>query len=139
MTLAFLGEVEAEKLDRLGRKLEQSISDQAAGVLRFCEVSPFPFNSRPRVIAALAEPSNWLKTLQSQCVQVARKSGIALERRRFTPHVTLARLNGSKKQTSGLPPLFMEKEIPVEHVVLFESLLHPKGAEYQVLEAFYLK
>ena len=139
MTMAFLGYVETERLDRLGRHLEQSLSDQAAGVLRFCEVSPFPFNSRPRVIAALAEPSDWLKTLQSQCVQAARRSGIALERRRFTPHVTLARLNGRKKQTPGLPPLFMEKEIPVEHVVLFESLLHPEGAEYQVLEAFDLE
>ena len=113
MTLAFLGDVEAERLDQLARNLEQSLSDQAAGVLRFCEVSPFPFNSHPRVIAAMAEPSDWLNTLQSQCVQAARRSGIALERRRFTPHVTLARLNSRKKQTSGLPPLFMEKEIPV--------------------------
>ena len=136
MTLAFLGDVEVERLDRLGRNLDQSLSNQAAGLLRFYEVSPFPFNSRPRVIAALAEHSDWLKSLQSQCVQAARKSGIALERRRFTPHVTLARLNGRKKQTPGLPPLFMEKEIPIENVVLFESLLHPEGSEYQVLEAF---
>ena len=105
MTLAFLGDVEAERLDRLARNLEQSLSDQAAGELRFCEVSPFPFNSRPRVIAALAERSDWLKTLQSQCVQAARRSRIALERRRFTPHVTLARLNGLKKKLPGFPRL----------------------------------
>ena len=109
------------------------------GALRFNEVSPFPFNARPKVIAALAENTEWLKNLQSSCVKAVRISGIELDRRRFVPHVTLARMNGRKRNTSGLPPLFFETQITVKEVVLFESILHPEGAKYDVLEVFALK
>ena len=109
------------------------------GTLRFNEVSPFPFNALPKVIAALAEVTVWLKNLQSSCVKATRKSGIELDRRRFVPHVTLARMNGRKRNTSGLPPLFFETQITVKEVVLYESILHPEGAEYNMLEVFDLR
>ena len=139
LTLAFLGDVDEMRLERLARNLGQSLADKPEGNLRFSEVSPFPFNARPRVIAALAEATEWLKNLQSSCVKAARKSGIELDRRRFVPHVTLARMNGRKRNTSGLPPLFFETQITVKEVVLYESILHPEGAEYHMLEVFDLK
>ena len=135
----FLGDVEEIRLDRLARNLGQSLADKSLGSLRFSEVSPFPFNARPRVIAALAVATEWLKNLQSSCVKAARKSGIELDRRRFVPHVTLARLNRPKRNTSGLPPLLFETQITVKEVVLFESILHPEGAEYHMLEVFDLR
>ena len=87
----------------------------------------------------MAEVTEWLKNLQSSCVKAARKSGIELDRRRFVPHVTLARMNGRKRNTSGLPPLFFETQITFKEVVLYESILHPEGAEYHMLEVFALK
>ena len=87
----------------------------------------------------VAETMEWLKNLQSSCVKAARKSGIELDRRRFVPHVTLARMNGRKRKTSGLPPLFFETQITVKEVVLYESILHPEGAEYHILEVFDLR
>ena len=127
------------RLDRLARNLSQSLADKPGGTLCFNEVSPFPFNARPRVIAALAEATDWLKNLQSSCVKAARKSGIELDRRRFVPHVTLARMNGGKRNTSGLPPLFFETQITFKEVVLYESILHPEGSEYHMLEVFDLR
>ena len=76
LTLAFLGDVEEMQLERLARNLGQSLTDKPGGTLRFSEISPFPFNARPRVIAALAEATDWLKNLQSSCVKAARISGI---------------------------------------------------------------
>ena len=139
LTLAFLGNVEEIRLDRLARNLSQNLADKPGGTLRFSEISLFPFNARPRVIAALAEATEWLKKLQSSCVKAARKSGIELDRRRFVTHVTLARLNRPKRNSSGLPPLFFETQITVKEVVLYESILHPEGAEYHMLEVFALK
>ncbi len=139
LTLAFLGDVEEMRLERLARNLTQNLADKPLGALRFNEVSPFPFNARPKVIAALAENTVWLKNLQSSCVRGVRNSGIELDRRRFVPHVTLARMNGRKRKTSGLPPLFFETQITVKEVVLYESILHPEGAEYHMLEVFDLR
>ena len=112
LTLAFLGDLEEMRLERLARNLSQNLADKPVGTLRFSEISPFPFNARPRVIAALAENTEWLKNLQSSCVKAARKSAIELDRRRFVPHVTLARLNRPKRNTSGLPPLFLKLKSP---------------------------
>ena len=139
LTLSFLGNVEEIRLERLARNLGQSLADKPLQTLRFNEISLFPFNARPKVIAALAENKEWLKNLQSSCIKAARKSGIDLYRRRFVPHVTLARLNRLKRNTSGLPPLFFETQITVKEVVLYESILHPEGAEYHMLEVFALK
>ena len=139
LTLAFLGDVEEIRLERLARNLGQNLADKPLGILHFSEVSPFPFNARPKVIAALAEATVWLKNLQSSCVIAVRKSGIELDRRRFVPHVTLARMNGRKRNTSGLPPLFFETQIIFKEVVLYESSLHPEGAEYHMLEVFDLR
>ena len=136
MTLAFLGNVEEERLESLARILGQSLAEITMGILRFNEVSPFPFNARPRVIAALAETSEWLKTLQSSCRQAARKAGIVLEGRRLVPHVTLDCMNGRRRNSPELPPLFIETQIPVKQVVLYESILHSEGAQYHVIESF---
>ena len=134
-----MGDVEEIRLERLARNLGQSLADKPLGSLCFSEVSPFPFNARPKVIAALAEATEWLKNLQSSCVKAVRNSGIELDRRRFVPHVTLVRMNGRKRNTSGLPPLFFETQITFKEVVLYESILHPEGAEYHILEVFALK
>ena len=139
LTLAFLGDVEEMRLERLARNLGQNLADKPVGTFHFSEISPFPFNARPKVIAALAENTEWLKNLQSSCVKTVRNSGIELERRRFVPHVTLARMNGRKRNTSGLPPLFFETQITVKEVVLYESILHPEGDEYHMLEVFDLR
>ena len=127
------------RLERLAQNLGQSLADKPLGTLCFSEISPFPFNARPRVIAALAETMEWLKSLQSSCVKAARKSGIELDRRRFVPLVTLARMNGRKRNTSRLPPLFFETQITFKEVVLYESIIHPEGAEYHMLEVFDLR
>ena len=139
LTLAFLGDVEEMRLERLARNLGQSLADKPLGTLSFIEISPFPFNARQKVIAALAENTVWLKNLQSSCVKGVRNSGIELDRRRFVPHVTLARMNGRKRNTSRLPPLFFETQITFKKVVLYESILNPESAEYHMMELFALK
>ena len=52
LTLAFLGDVEEMRLERLARNLGQSLADKPGGTVHFSEISPFPFSARPRVIAA---------------------------------------------------------------------------------------
>ena len=87
LTLAFLGEVGAERADALV---------DAAGVVReapfamaFDQVGSF---RRARVAwVGTAEPPQPLLRLQSALDEALRARGFALEARAFTPHVTLVR------------------------------------------------
>jgi len=45
-------------------------------------------------------------------------------------------MNGRRRNSPGLPPLFIETQIPVKQVVLYESILNPEGAQYHVIESF---
>ena len=136
MTLAFLRNVHENRFNHLIQNLSQNLSEQNDGILQFNEVSPFPFPRQPRGIAALAETNSWLKSLQSQCMQAARKSGIELERRLFVPHVTLAQIKKRKKNSQGFPPFFVNVKIPVKQIVLYESIIHAEGVQYHVIESF---
>lgn len=48
---------------------------------------------RPRSLYASVVPTPDLMDLQEEHERIARRAGVAPERRKFTPHVTLARLN----------------------------------------------
>ncbi|WP_406649588.1 RNA 2',3'-cyclic phosphodiesterase [Aliisedimentitalea scapharcae] len=88
-----------------------------------------------------ANDSANLTTLHGRVLGTCRKAGITLARRRFRPHVTVARLG--KGQTP--PPLraeladFQIPDMEVQQVTLFESTLHPKGARHDPLAIYPLR
>ena len=92
LTLAFLGNVEYVLINSLQLKLEQNLSYNKAVLFRFSEITPFPFSGIPKIAAAMLERSEELMQLQHSVAKCVRAFGISLERRRFTPHVTLGRL-----------------------------------------------
>jgi RNA 2',3'-cyclic 3'-phosphodiesterase len=54
-------------------------------------VEQFSSGKQPRALVATVERSDRLQWLQQKVSTVARNCGIELERRKFRPHVTLAR------------------------------------------------
>lgn len=134
LTLAFLGDIDPDHVPGLTLALERKLVGFEPGCLRITELSPFPFNSHPKVIAALAEPSDWLKSLHEKVCQAVRNCGIPLERRRFEPHVTVGRAQRKKRGPLNIPPLATCLEMPVREVTLFQSELTRHGALYSALE-----
>ena len=60
-------------------------------------VEQFSTGKQPRALVALVERSDRLDWLQQKASTVARNCGIEVERRKFRPHVTLARFpNGAE-------------------------------------------
>ncbi|MBK5926092.1 RNA 2',3'-cyclic phosphodiesterase [Rhodobaculum claviforme] len=90
LTLAFLGSQPAPVLEDLHHALEglgaPSFDLRLRGVDRFG-------GDTPRSVHAGVVPCGALAHLQRKVAQAARGAGITLERRRFVPHVTLARLD----------------------------------------------
>lgn len=141
LTLKFLGYVEPERIPAI----EETLSRQ-------CDAAPFsveakgcgffPNSRRPAVfwVGVHAEP---LFPLQQAIEEAMATLGFEKEKRPFAAHLTLARF----RDPHGLIPLTLEVEkysegsygkFLVSEFVLFESILHPQGAEYRALRRFAL-
>ena len=133
LTLAFLGNIEYVLISSLQLKLEQNLSFIKAVPFRFTEIAPFPFSGSPKIVAAMLEHSDELIQLQHNTARCVRALGLSLERRRFTPHVTLGRLKPRSQKSLAFQPQPIFLEGVSEKVVIFKSELAPKGAVYTSL------
>ncbi|WP_019905482.1 RNA 2',3'-cyclic phosphodiesterase [Methylobacterium sp. 77] len=97
---------------------------------------------RPRAIIASVHPGADLLDLQEEHERLARTAGAEPERRKFTPHVTLARLN---RREAGAPDvadylaemgLFPTLRFTATRVALFSARESRGGGPY-VAEAAY--
>lgn len=135
LTLAFLGEVtmqQAEELDQiLQARTIRPPEVTLAGIGHFG-------SRRPRAVWVGAGPEAPLSDLSVGMTRAARRAGIAVERRRFVPHVTIARLGATAdpgevaafaeaRGRFSLPPF-----TPAS-VTLFRSHLRPEGPIYEAL------
>ena len=81
-----------------------------------------------------------LEELQAKVENVIQRAGLTLEKRKFKPHVTLARIKGetghhlanflSEHGTFRLPPM------TVDHFLLYRSHLAQEGAFYEPLARY---
>ena len=117
-------------ISSLQLNLEQNLSYNKAVPFRFSEITPFPFSGTPKIAAAMLEHSDELIQLQHNTAKCVRAFGISLERRRFTPHVTLGRLKSRSRKSIAFQPQQIFLEGVSEKVVIFQSGLTPKGAVY---------
>ena len=95
VTLCFAGEVQGAR----GRDLEEELADIAGPPfsVAVAGVDQFSSGKQPKALVALVEKSDRLDWLQQKVSTVARNCGIEVERRKFRPHVTLARFgNGAE-------------------------------------------
>src|SRR5262245_37838118 len=95
VTLCFAGEVHGGAV----RDLEEELSDIAGPpfAVAIAGVEQFASGKQPRALVASVEKSERLDWLQQKVSTVARNCGIEVERRKFRPHVTLARFgNGAE-------------------------------------------
>jgi RNA 2',3'-cyclic 3'-phosphodiesterase len=89
VTLCFAGEVQGGQM----RDFEEELSDIAGPPfsIGIAGVEQFSSGKQPRALVATVERSDRLDWLQQKVSTVARNCGIEIERRKFRPHVTLAR------------------------------------------------
>jgi 2'-5' RNA ligase len=95
VTLCFAGDVQGGTM----RDLEEELSDIAASrfPIGIAGVEQFSSGKQPHALVALVERNDRLDWLQQKVSAVARNCGIEIERRKFRPHVTLARFpNGAE-------------------------------------------
>lgn len=131
LTLRFVGDVPAERVEALASLVPAVAAGHAPFHLAFEKIAPFPDSRRPAVLAAVAEAVApglaIVGNLEARC----RALGLAPERRPWRPHVSLARFRGRERQ--GLPELSLQLEMPVATLALMESLPDAVGRRYVVM------
>jgi 2'-5' RNA ligase len=89
ITLRFLGDVDR----RTAHDLDSFLNDVGTEPLSITLDQLGSFGGdRPRAVFARVQPSQKLNELQGELERLMRRLGLPPESRRFTPHVTLARL-----------------------------------------------
>lgn len=140
VTLAFLGDQSEEALEALHEELS-SLSSPAFE-LNLRGVGCFG-GECPRIVHAEVEASDAMTVLHRNITKAARRAGLVLQRRKFHPHVTLARLKPHDSSAVG-PFLsaqadFLHTAGTVTDFALYESILHPEGPTYHMLAEYGLR
>src|SRR5687768_11844756 len=89
VTLCFAGEVNGTVMGDLEEEVADATGPKFA--LGVSGVEQFSSGRQPRALAALVARSEPLDRLQQKVSNIARHCGIEIDRRRFRPHVALAR------------------------------------------------
>lgn len=140
LTLRFFGEVSAEGVESLAASLSEAFAGLPAFALDFRGCGVFPDRGDPRVLwVGIPKPNAALFELQSRAEAVARALGFAPERRRFEPHLTVARFRGPETGVDSILSSCRDRDFgrtEIEEAVLFESRLSPAGSSYERLRVY---
>lgn len=91
ITLAFLGTVEQQQLQRVIDLVGHAIQNEKAFPLQLQDLNIFGNNQSPRIFWAGVQHENKLCQLQTIVHEKCREAGFTLENRPYHPHITLAR------------------------------------------------
>ena len=137
ITLRFLGDVDR----RMAHDVDSFLNDVGGEPLTITLDQLGSFGGdRPRAVFARVQPSPKLNELQADLERLMRRLGLPAESRKFTPHVTLARLRNSSPEDVArylsARGNFAAMPFRVDRFVLMSSRESVGGGPYVVEEAW---
>ncbi len=132
LTLRFIGEIPGYRAEEADLAL--SALHAPGFSLTLAGVGTFEKAGRPAALWVGVERNPALDHLQAKVETALQRVGFAAERRRFMPHVSLARLDNppGEKLAAFLQShnLFRAPPVPIAHFTLFSSRLGKEQAVY---------
>lgn len=132
ITIGFAGDMDHASANELMRSLDE-MPPMAPFSVSIAGLGAFG-GDKPRAIIAHVEGGDELKQLKALSDTAMRRADVSFDHRRFTPHVTLARL----RHTSALDvadylgsAVLMPLRMQVEELVLFSSRDSRGGGPYR--------
>jgi 2'-5' RNA ligase len=140
LTLRFLGNVAADRLDDLAAALRRACARAAPIRLALEGAGCFPSTKSPRVIwIGIQGDLGSLQALQERIAQETKPFGDHSDERPFQPHLTIGRVKGfgmeARKVARAVQRANVSKlgALTVRHVLLIRSKLSQDGARYSTL------
>lgn len=135
LTLKFFGEVAPNRLEVIAEAMRIAGQGTPPLALRLDELGAFPSRRHPRILYLGLEASPALELLQDRIERGGEAIGFPPEGKPFNPHVTLGRLREGQKCPLGalndLDGSFEQVSFTGDQVVLYESILTPRGPRYE--------
>ena len=140
LTLRFIGEVDG----RDASAIDDALSTIVAPGFRLTIKSVGQFGGRnPSAIWAGVEANDALMHLERKIESALQRVGLPAESRKFTPHITLARLKGASRgrvmDYLTDHALFACPPFDVRGFILYSSQLTPNGSLYRAEKAYQLR
>lgn len=141
VTLAFYGEIDERRADDLAAELSRAATGRPFEIA-LSGVGAFGDAHRSHTLWAGVEPNERLAVLAGRCRAAGERAGVAMERRDYRPHVTLAYLTPQTNPDrigawiTG-HNLLRSPPIRIDRFGLYSSVLTSDGSQYQ-LEREYL-
>jgi len=138
-TLAFLGEIPAERADLAGRAMQAAARGHGPIPVGVGGVGGFPSARAARVVwVGVSDPTERLAAVQAALAHGLSAAGFALDDRAFHPHVTLGRVREGKVAVERCAARLPEVDAApapgyVMAVTLFQSDLGAGGSVYTPL------
>ena len=137
ITIRFLGEIPVSLVDEVYRVMSEVRFTRFR--VRLAGVGAFPSPTRPRVIwVGVKEGAEELERIHREIEKGLRRLGFRPEREEFVPHITLARLKGSRNIDRVVKLITQYSDIEVgemivESIRLKQSILTRSGPIYRTL------
>jgi 2'-5' RNA ligase len=139
LTLRFLGHCDGAQYNDIGDVLKQirmsdfSLAPEGVGY--------FPPRGNPRILWVGIKHSPELTALRRSIDRNLSTIGIAEERKKFHPHITVARLKNAMHPSVIIPfltqnSLFRTESSPVKEFYLYSSILRQQGALHRIEESY---
>ena len=140
LTLKFLGEIADAQVGKVTQALA-TLGAIATFPVEIKGVGFFPDARRPRVFWAGVVAPPELAQIARRIEDAMEKIGFPREQRAYSPHLTLARFREPRPQPALADAVERQSKnslgrFDVREFYLFESRLHPRGAEYRKVARF---
>lgn len=141
LTLRFIGEVDGMQFKRIGDALADIKAEPFS--LKLEGIGFFPPRKKPKVVWVGLAQNEELIRLRNRIESTLVRNGLEPEGRKFSPHITLARLKDTPRNKIGdylaINSLFSAKSFTVNEFVLYSSVLNSKGAKHYIEEIYSLE
>jgi 2'-5' RNA ligase len=136
VTLKFLGSLDVALVGELAQLLRDAAGTSDQIMTRCSQMLAFPSAQRARVIAvSIRDGENRIGDLARRLEDGVRCHGVAPEGRPFRAHVTIGRLRTPGNVRQFVDGIHLDsRDICLQEVRLYASILRPSGAVHQCLE-----
>ena len=145
LTLVFLGEIMAKRLEAVCGIMDGEAGSAAPFRLRVEGTGTFGSVRVPRVVwAGMPDPPASLAALQGGLTERLLGKGFEVDRRAYTPHLTLGRVRGAARAAELTSAIASANNIDfgalsVTRIVLMQSHMEAQGVRYSMVHESGLK
>lgn len=141
ITLKFFGETPEMEIPAIIEALQSSVAGIQPFELNIRQTGIFGSSYNPRVIWFGIEANPMFLKLNKNIKTFLEEIGFISDRQNFVPHLTVGRIKEIRDKNHFQEVLsafrdFQFQQILVKEFHLFESILHRKGPEYNIIETF---